>query len=191
MNYSVRTQTIIGGILLALLVLTRGHHFAALHALPGASWAVFFLAGVYLSSKWSFPFFMGVTWLIDFAAFQWGGGSNFCFTQAYIALVAAYGALWMAGRWFAGQYRQEWSNLMLLGLSVFVGAFVCEIISSGSFYFFSGRFAEPTLTEFMGRIATYFPAYLQSIVFYVIIAATVHIAILGMTSESKDQTVKQ
>ena len=53
-------------------------------------------------------------------------------------------------------------------------AAVCELFSSGGSYFFSGRSAEPTLAEFAGRLVTYFPRYLQSLAFYVGIAAVVH-----------------
>lgn len=40
-----RHQVMVGAVLAALLAATRGQHFATLQHLPGASWAVFFLAG--------------------------------------------------------------------------------------------------------------------------------------------------
>ena len=43
-----RTQWWIGTALAALMVATRGAHLPALHVLPPASWAVFFLAGALL-----------------------------------------------------------------------------------------------------------------------------------------------
>ncbi|MBM3153552.1 MAG: hypothetical protein FJZ96_15320, partial [Chloroflexi bacterium] len=47
-----RTQALIGGSLLAVMLATRFHHFGdALH-LPDASWALFFLAGFYLARVW-------------------------------------------------------------------------------------------------------------------------------------------
>jgi hypothetical protein len=55
-----------------------------------------------------------------------------------------------------------------------VGALICELFASGGFYFFSGRFAETSLLEFGGRLLKYFHGSLQSVTFYVGIAAMVH-----------------
>ena len=168
-------QLLVGFALAALVVVTRGHHFISLDQLPGASWAVFFLAGVYLRPVWVLPALLTETWLLDFSAYAWGGASGFCLTPAYVFLLPAYSALWFAGHWYAKQYSFQWRTLMPLSLAVLAGAMVCELFSSGGFYFFSGRFADPTVTEFGARLVKYFPAYLQSLLFYVAIASVMHI----------------
>jgi hypothetical protein len=169
-----RNQIVVGLALAALITLTRGQHFATLHSLPGASWAVFFLAGVCLRPLWALPALLGLAWFLDFAAFAWGGASGFCLTPAYVFLLPAYASLWLAGRWYAARHRFAWATLVPLAAAGFVGAAVCELFSSGGFYFFSGRFTEPTLVEFGARLAKYFPSYLGSFAFYVGVAATVH-----------------
>ncbi|MEW5757485.1 MAG: hypothetical protein AB1810_14405 [Pseudomonadota bacterium] len=183
LTLSNRNQILIGAMLMLLLIATRGQHFATLHSLPGASWAVFFLAGVYLRPVWTLPAMLALVWGLDFTPHLLGGaslaeivsgGRAFCLTPAYFFLLPAYGALWFAGRWYAGQYRFEWHTLLPLAGAVMTGAVVCELFSSGGFYFFSGRFVEPTLAEFAGRLAQYFPRYLQSLAFYVGVAALVH-----------------
>lgn len=58
LTLSTRYQIIIGLVLALFMVITRGHHFASLQNVPSASWAVFFLAGVYLRSAWSMPGFL-------------------------------------------------------------------------------------------------------------------------------------
>lgn len=179
LTLSSRNQLVIGAVLLLLLVATRGHHFAPLNGLPGASWAVFFLAGVYLRPVWVLPGLLALTWLLDFMAYAWGGTSGFCLTPAYLFLLPAYGALWFAGRWYAGRHRFAWPTMLPLAVAALAGAAVCELFSSGGFYFFSGRFAEPTLAEFGARLVKYFPSYLQSLSFYVGIAAVVH-ALFGL-----------
>lgn len=188
LTLSNRNQILIGAVLALLLIATRGQHFATLHNLPGASWAVFFLAGIYLRPMWILPALLAFVWGLDFAphllsgaslAEIVNGGRAFCLTPAYVFLLPAYGALWFAGRWYAHQYRFEWRTLLPLGAAALAGAAVCELFSSGGFYFFSGRFAEPTLAEFAGRLVTYFPRYLQSMAFYVGIAAVVH-ALFGL-----------
>jgi len=188
LTLSNRNQILIGAVLALLLIATRGQHFATLHSLPGASWAVFFLAGVYLRPMWILPALLAFVWGLDFTphllsgaslAEIMNGGQAFCLTPAYIFLLPAYAALWFGGRWYAGQHRFAWHTLPPLVAAAFAGAAVCELFSSGGFYFFSGRFAEPTVAEFAGRLMTYFPRYLQSLAFYVGIAAVVH-ALFGL-----------
>jgi hypothetical protein len=183
LTLSGRNQLVIGITLAALMAATRGQHFATLHSLPGASWAVFFLAGVYLRPAWVLPALLAFVWGVDFFPHLLGGaspaeivsgGKAFCLTPAYFFLLPAYGSLWLAGRWYAARYQFAWATLVPLAAAVLVGAVVCELFSSGGFYFFSGRFNEPTLAEFGARLAKYFPSYLGSLTFYVGIAAVVH-----------------
>jgi len=172
MSLSPRIQLMIGLGLAILLVLTRSQHFADLHHLPGASWAVFFLAGVYLNSRWGLPTFLSMAFLLDLSAYSSGVNPS-CFTPAYAMLLPAYAALWMAGRWYAKQHDLTFTSLFLLGGAVLVGTFSCELLSSGSYYLFSGKF-EPSLAEFANRVVQYYPYYLGSTAFYVTVAAFIH-----------------
>lgn len=174
LTLSTRNQTIIGASLVLLLVITRGHHFATLHSLPGASWAVFFLAGVMLRPKWILPALLALAWVLDFFAFTTTEVSRFCLTPAYLLLLPAYAALWFAGRWYAARHQDSWMTLPMLVIAASGGALVCELFSSGGFYFFSGRFAEPTLVEFSARVVKYFPSYLGSLLFYVGTAVVIY-----------------
>jgi hypothetical protein len=174
MNLSVRNQLTIGVALVLLMIVTRGHHFSSLHSLPGASWAVFFLAGLYLRAVWPLAGFFILTWILDFSAYTWGGASGFCLTSAYVFLLPAYSALWYTGHWYARRYQFEWQTLLPLSLSLITGAAVCELFSSGGFYFFSGRFEETTLVEFGQRLMQYFPHYIGSLVFYIGITVVIH-----------------
>ncbi len=171
-----RSALPVGLALAVLMAATRSHHFATALHLPDASWAVFFLAGVYLRWVSMLPAFMAEAALIDYATATWGGVGSFCITPAYAFLVPAYGALWLVGRRYAAHHSFRLSTLGLLAVSVIVGAAVSELFSSGGFYFFSGRF-EPTLTEFGPRLARYLPMSLASMVFYVGLAAVVHAAL--------------
>lgn len=192
LTLSTRSQIITGFVLALLMMATRSHHFASITHLPGASWAVFFLAGLYLKSNWSLPGFLALTWVLDFASFTWGGSSGFCLTRAYVFLLPAYAALWFSGHWYAKQYHFEWRTLISLSAAVLVGSAVCEVISSGGFYFFSGRFVDTSFTEFAGRLIKYYPSYIQSMAFYVAIAAVVHtLFVLAVdTAKQKGSTVR-
>ena len=171
---SSRNQLFIGLGLAALMALTRSHHFAGLHHLPEASWAVFFLAGVYLSRAWVFPALCLGAAAVDYVAIAYGGTSGYCVTPAYAMLVPAYGALWLAGRWYAKHHRDAIATLLPLAGSVLVGAVLAELFSSGGFYLFSGYFAAPSLAEFAARVARDFPAYLGALALYVGVAALTH-----------------
>lgn len=176
LTLTVRNQIMVGFLLVLLMIVTRGHHFGSLHNLPGASWAIFFLAGLYLRSARPLLGFFALSWWLDFAAYTWGGTSGFCLTPAYIFLLPAYASLWLAGRWFANQYQFAWRTLMPLSLSIMAGLTLCELFSSGGFYFFSGRFEETTFIEFGQRLIKFFPLYIESFLFYIGIAVVTHTA---------------
>ncbi len=178
-----RHQLMIGTVLALLIVTTRNEHFITLHTLPAASWAAFFLAGVYLRPLWVLPAMLAFVWGLDFfphlasgasLAEIVSGGHAFCLTLAYFFLVPAYGALWFAGRWYAGQHRFQWRTLLPLVGAALAGVTLCEVISSGGFYFFSGRFADTTLVEFGSRLMRFFPASVQAFAFYLVSGAAVH-----------------
>lgn len=174
---STRNQVLIGLVLATLMAVTRGQHFASLGHMPGASWAVFFLAGVYLRPSLALPAFLAEAALIDFVAITWGGVSNFCISPAYAALLPAYGGLWLAGRWYAKRLQLRADTLVPLGASLLVGGIACELISSGSFYLFSGRFAAQTLSGFELRLAHYMPFDLASLFLYAGLAAVTHVVV--------------
>ena len=174
LTLSARNQLAIGLLLVSLMILTRSHHFASAHNLADASWVIFFLAGVYLRSAWPLLGFFALSWWLDFAAYTWGGVSDFCITPAYVFLLPAYVSLWLAGHWYAKQYQFAWHTVMPLSLSIIAGLILCELFSSGGFYFFSARFAETSLIEFGERLIRYFPLYAESFVFYIGIAIVIH-----------------
>ncbi|MDR2875073.1 MAG: hypothetical protein LBV44_03990 [Methylobacillus sp.] len=176
MNFSKQQQLFIGLVLAALMAITRSHHFATVAHLPDISWAVFFLAGAWLVSGRAFVGLLALAGAVDYAAINWGGVSDFCVSAAYPFLIPAYGSLWLAGRWFAKRYSFSWRALPLLGASLLVGAVFAELFSSGSFYFLSGRIAEPTLAGFGASFVRYFPYSLVSLAFWMGVAALVHTA---------------
>ncbi|WP_287602446.1 hypothetical protein [Thiothrix sp.] len=172
---STKNQWLVGGVLLAAMIITRAH---VTDHLLDASWAVFFLAGFYLRNVLAFGVFMAVAVAIDYVAITKFGVSDFCVSQAYVALVPAYGALYVAGRWLAGHYQGETlATLGKLVLAVVVGFMVSELISSGSFYFFSGKFAELSVAEFGSRLVKYAPHGLYVTGLYVTVGTFIHVAV--------------
>jgi hypothetical protein len=70
-----------------------------------------------------------------------------------------------------------WSNIKVFLVSILSGALLCELLSSGGFYFVSGRFVDTSLTGFAERLTLYFPSSLGNLLFYTVIAALLHLAI--------------
>lgn len=177
LNLTGRQQIAIGLALTLLMLLTRSHHWASIHSLPDASWAIFFLLGVYVRALWVVPALIAASVVIDHVAITWGGVSDFCVSPAYWMLIPAYLVLFAGGRFYARRH-----SLSLLGLFRLVGvalavAAVAELLTSGGFYFFSGRFAEPTPAGFAPHFATYFPPMLGTFALYLGVAVAVHLAL--------------
>lgn len=169
---------IIGSLLLFTLVTTRSHFF---NHIQDASWAIFFLAGFYLRgsvlSRLGFPLFFLVSFITDLVVIDAQGGVHYCFTQAYAFLVPAYGALWLAGHWFANHYAENVKGLVYFVVAALVGITVCDVLSSGGFYFFSERFTDTNMTEFVSRIQTYLPIFMKPTMMYLGLAALIHIGV--------------
>ncbi|MCC2656452.1 MAG: hypothetical protein K0Q76_1560 [Panacagrimonas sp.] len=171
------TELAIAAVLSLLMIATRGTHWATIDALPSASWAVFFVAGVFLRPAAFFALFFALASAIDFALLGAGRISDWCVSPAYWALLPAYGALWSAGRLYARAHRDRAASLLPLGLCLIGGASLAYLCSGGGFYFFSGRYPDPTLAGFLPRVAHYLPSSLGTLALYVGFAAIAHVAL--------------
>lgn len=185
LTLSKNNQIIVGVVLATLVILTRGHHFASINNLPSASLAVFFLAGLYLRPTWVFAGLLALCAGLDFSAITYSGVSSFCVTPAYAFLLPAYGTMWFAGRWFAKQYSFSFNALLPLVGSVAIAASMSELFSSGGFYFFGGRYSNPTIAEFLPRLEKYFPHQLEGIAFWLGVALLVHIAFAFVSGQQR------
>jgi hypothetical protein len=167
----------LAGALSALMWVTRGNHFISPAHLPDASWAIFFLLGVYFRQRVMLPLFLAQAAIIDWVAITQFGASDFCVTPAYIFLVPAYSALWLAGRWSARHLEMAARSLPAFAAAAFASTLACELISSGSFYFLGGRFAETSVREFAARLVEFFPGNLGAVALYLGCAALVHLVL--------------
>ena len=177
LNLTGRQQIAIGVMLALLMLLTRSHHWASIHSLPDASWAIFFLLGVYVRALWVVPALIAASVAIDYVAITWGGVSDFCVSPAYWLLIPTYLVLFAGGRFYARGHRLSLLGLARLAGVALVVVAVAELLTSGGFYFFSGRFAEPTLAGFVPRFEKYFPHVLGTFALYLGLAAAVHVVL--------------
>lgn len=184
MPRNISTQSLAIALAIALMIIvTRGHHFASIDFLPSASYAAFFIAGYFLRSTLMFIALLALCAGLDMAAVTWGGVSNFCVTPAYGFLLPAYGTMWLAGRWTASNTSWQLSSLFNLTGAVVVASAIAEVFSSGGFYFFGGRYPDPTMVEFGARLLKYFPKQLEAIAFWVVVALIAHV-VFGLAKRS-------
>jgi len=181
----------VGLLLAALMAATRSHHFATALHLPDASWAVFFLAGALLPGWLPLAGLLALAAAVDYLAITFGGVSAFCVSPAYVALLPAYGALYLAGRWYAPRHRPTVRSLLAFTGAALVGTAICELLSSGAFYFFSGRFAEPTLAEFGVRLERYFPNALEGMALYLGAAVIAYAAFAAVAQHSTSTALRR
>lgn len=181
---SKQTRTIvIFATLAALMAVTRDHHFGSILHLPDASLAIFLLAGFYLP-RWVFPALLVEAGLVDYLAINYGGVSGWCFSPAYWFLIPAYFVPWFGGRFYAARHSQSWRGLSLLAATALLATSAAFVISSGSFYLFSGRFAEMGALQYAGSMTGYYGQYLAGTFLYLAVAACVQIAATNLSGRS-------
>jgi len=171
-------------ILLALTLVmfaTRALHFGPV---PDASWAVFFLAGLYLPGGRPFGLLFGLAVLIDYLATQQFGVSSYCMSPAYPLLLPAYASLWGAGAWL----RQTQRSLRLrdagwIGGGLLLSVSVCFLLTDGGFYWISGRHASPSWSGWMVNAWQWYPRFLWVPFLYVALAGVIQVISIALTGE--------
>jgi len=149
--------------LIALMVLTRFHHFGDVLHLPDASLAVFFFAGFYRTGAGKnalFAFLLAMAGLIDYVAIA-NGTSDWCVSPAYVFLIPTYALMWLAG-----SYCSASKSLAVAAGLVTLAASAAFTVSNGSFYLLSGRFGDLSVAEYAVRVARYYPSYVGSALVY-------------------------
>jgi hypothetical protein len=157
---NARFEQSVFGIIALIMLVTRSHSLSQVLHLPDTSLASFFVLGFFVPQVLGFAALFLLGFAIDVVVINWFGQSDFCFTPAYWMLVPAYGVMWVVGR-FARSRLGARVGALPVTAGLLVGATLAsELLSSGGFYFLGGRFADPTITGFLPRIAHYFPATL-------------------------------
>jgi hypothetical protein len=160
--------------LVSLMALTRFHHFGSLLLPPDATLAVFFLAGLYLRSPWLMLALLAEAGLIDYLATTRSGVSDWCITPAYLFLIPTYGVMWLAGRYSARWQLLSLHKLPILAITAVITTTLAFVISNGSFYLLSGRYAEMALGEYSMRVMAYYLPYLGGCALYLAAILGVH-----------------
>ncbi|QPK62830.1 hypothetical protein IVG45_18660 [Methylomonas sp. LL1] len=164
--------------LMALMAATRFHHFGTPFALPDASLAIFFLAGLWLGGRYLFATLLLEAGLIDYLAITKLGVSDYCVSKAYVFLIASYGSMWLGGKWCRQFDRLSLLNAAQQFAALVVSTSLAFLFSNGSFYWLSGRYPNGSWAQYIERVAMYYPSYLTSTVIY-------GVAIFGLIAAAK------
>lgn len=166
-----------------LLAATRLHHFSAI---PDASWAAFFLGGLYLrnATRWAFPALMALAVAVDWLVITRSGMSfwqHYCVSPAYWMLIPAYFAMWAGGMWLRGRnagFDARGAGLLVLALPLSVIA--CHLLAQGSFYWISSAVAEPTMAGWWKNYSDWLLPYMGSAALYVGLGLIVHAGVTAI-----------
>lgn len=162
-HLTLSKQLIIAAVITFFMLLTRGSHVLTHVSLPDASLVLFLLAGLLLKrATWFIAFFVLAT-VIDFGAAAFDPAQGFCLTNGYWGLIPAYGAMWLGGLWLAKQSDTFAANVSAVSSYTVVSVlttFVAFVISTQTYYLFSGRFPEEGLMESMRHGWEYLPNWM-------------------------------
>jgi len=176
--HSPRFEIAVLAALSLVMLITRTHSLSQVVHLPDTSLASFFLLGYLVRRAAAFAALFALGFAIDVWVIYVMGGSGFCFTPAYAMLLPAYGVMWIAGRAVADRLAERLSALLPAAAVLLVATIVSEMFSSGGFYFLGGRFADPTLAEFLPRLRKYMPGTLLATLLWSGVGAAAYAALL-------------
>ena len=148
----------IAAVITFFMLLTRGSHVLTTVSLPDTSLALFLLGGLYLRKGVWFAALFVLAAIIDFGAAVLDPAQGFCLTNGYWGLIAAYGAMWLGGRWLAS--RRDAFALLPYAATTLITTIIAFVISTQTYYLFSGRFPNGGVMETMHYGWNYLPSYL-------------------------------
>lgn len=148
------------------MLLTRGSHVLTSVSLPDASLALLLIGGLYLRKAAWFAFFVVLATAIDFGAAAIDSFQAFCLTDGYWGMLPTYAVMWLAGLWLSKQANSLGAlKYALMGL---LSTFLAFVISTQTYYLFSGRFPNNGLIETMKYGWNYLPSYMGFTAMYLV-----------------------
>ena len=155
------SQLLIAVAIAFFMLLTRGSHTLTPFSLPDASVVLFLLGGLYLRrTAWFVAFFMLAT-IIDFGAAALDPVQGFCLTNGYWGLIPAYSIMWLGGLHLAKTHAAfATKNLVSYSLVSAFTTLVAFVISTQTYYLFSGRFPAHGVIESLKHGWEYLPSWM-------------------------------
>lgn len=156
---SVFSKTFAYAFVLAfLMLLTRGSHVLTHVSLPDASVAIFLLGGLLLQRWGWFAAFFVLSAVIDFGAAAFDPAQGFCLTDGYWGMIPSYAMMWLGGLWLAKQ--KDAFQPFPYALVSMLTSFCAFLISTQTYYLFSGRFPAQGLWASLQHGWEYLPSWM-------------------------------
>jgi hypothetical protein len=153
-----KTSLIIAATIAFLMLLTRGSHVLTSVSLPDASLALLLIGGLYLRKATWFALFVVLATVIDFGAAAIDSIQAFCLTPGYWGMLPTYAVMWLAGVWL-GKQADSFDALKYAAAGL-LATFLAFVISTQTYYLFSGRFPAEGVIESMKHGWEYLPSFL-------------------------------
>lgn len=167
MNMSHNSKQLMIALVLAfLMLLTRGSHVLTQVALPDASLALLLVGGMLLRKATWFALFVVLATVIDFGAAAVDSIQAFCLTAGYWGMLPTDAVMWMSGVWLAKQ-ADPFEAFKFAFVSV-MSTCLAFVISTQTYYLFSGRFPSEGIIESLKHGWHYLPSYLGFTAIYLI-----------------------
>lgn len=159
-----RTKIILAAAIAFFMLLTRGSHVLTSVSLPDASLALLLVGGLYLRKARWFFMFAALATVIDFGAAAVDSIQAFCLTDGYWGMLPTYAVMWLAGLWLSKQ--TDTMNMAKYAVASVTATFTAFVISTQTYYLFSGRFPEAGIVESMQHGWEYLPSYMSFTLMY-------------------------
>jgi hypothetical protein len=148
------------------MLLTRGSHVLTSVSLPDASLALLLIGGLYLRKAVWFALFVVLATTIDFGAAAIDSIQAFCLTDGYWGMLPAYAVMWLAGVWLSKQ--ADSTDIAKYTAASMASTFAAFVISTQTYYIFSGRFPDTGIVESMQHGWEYLPSYMGFTAMYLV-----------------------
>jgi hypothetical protein len=186
---STQKTLIIAALIAFLMLLTRGSHVLTSVSLPDASLALLLIGGLYLRKAVWFVLLVVLTTAIDFGAAAIDSFQAFCLTDGYWGMLPSYAAMWFAGLWLGNQSNSL--DVFKFAFAGVVSTFAAFVISTQTYYIFSGRFPDAGMVESIQHGWEYLPSYMGFTAMYLVAFwfAAKGFAKLGATRKSLSSNI--
>lgn len=167
MNQLSSQKTIVIAAAIAfLMLLTRGSHVLTSVSLPDASLALLLIGGLYLRKAVWFVLLVILATAIDFGAAAIDSFQAFCLTDGYWGMLPSYAVMWLAGVWLGKQ--ANYLDVFKYAFAGLASTFAAFVISTQTYYIFSGRFPDAGIVESMQHGWEYLPSYMGFTAIYLV-----------------------
>jgi hypothetical protein len=157
---SARNERIAIVILTVLMAATRIEHFGINQMFPDASTAIFFLGGLLIGNSLWFLALLAEALALDITAINVVGVDPACISFGYCMMIPAYAALWFASRGLREDFEPSIQSYAKLALACVAGLVAFFVLSNFGYYYGAGFSISMPVSEYVSRVAKYFPYYL-------------------------------